>query len=152
MAKTSTESVAANAKTISLAGDLEALTFHLPIPAGATEYLICIKLDGISKGSVMAGHFTKGMSILKVGDLDHKSSSNLTNYPNPVSLSDIREQFLFRYRNTGNSSIARQLAGLRCAEHGMEPHALHPQLLKNISVYFSAPTVSGSMAAYHIFF
>jgi hypothetical protein len=77
LATASAESVAAGTQTISLAGSVEPLTFNLPIPAGATEYLICVKLDGISQGSVMAGHFTKGMSILKVGSVDHAPSARL---------------------------------------------------------------------------
>jgi hypothetical protein len=70
----SAESVAADAQIISRTGKVEALSFHLPIPPGATDYLVCVKLDGISKGSVMAGHFTKGMSILKAGTIDHTAS------------------------------------------------------------------------------
>ena len=60
-----TEAVESN--VIDLHASVGPLNIRIPIPEGATSFLICVRLDGCERGRLASGLSTKGMKVVAMG-------------------------------------------------------------------------------------
>lgn len=69
LALESASHAATSSPIIPLKSKTRDLVFHLPLPRKADEFVICVKLEGMIKDTLMLGHSSKGMRIVKAGRL-----------------------------------------------------------------------------------